>query len=54
MCLKIDIDPKEERIYVLLVNGKGEVLWQVEGPFDEEKGRDLTYAIKSQQVFKTS
>ena len=45
--------PDEERIYVLLVNRKGEVLWQVEGPFNEEKGRDLKHALESQQVQKT-
>ena len=44
----------EERIYVLLVNSKGEVLWRVEGPFNEEKGRDLKLALESQQVGKTS
>ena len=42
--------PDEERIYVLLVNHKGEVLWRVEGPFKEEKGLDLKHALESQQV----
>jgi hypothetical protein len=42
--------PDEERIYVLLVNRKGEVLWRVEGPFNEEKGRDLKLALESQRV----
>jgi hypothetical protein len=42
--------PDEGRIYVLLVNRKGEVLWRVEGPFKEEKGRDLKHALESQQV----
>jgi len=46
--------PVEERIYVLLVNNKGEVLWRVEGPFDEEKGRDLKQVIASRQVQQTS
>jgi hypothetical protein len=46
--------PDEERIYVLLVNNKGEVLWRIEGPFNEEKGRDLKQAIESQQAPKTS
>lgn len=46
--------PDEERIYVLLVNRKGEVLWRVEGPFHEERERDLKHAIESQQVQKTS
>jgi hypothetical protein len=46
--------PDEERIYVLLVNRKGEVLWRVEGPFNEERGRDLKQAIASQQVQQTS
>jgi hypothetical protein len=44
----------EERIYVLLVNRKGEVLWRVEGPFHEERERDLKHALESQQVQKTS
>jgi hypothetical protein len=42
--------PDEERIYVLLVNSKGEVLWRVEGSFNEEKGRNLKNAIQGQQV----
>jgi hypothetical protein len=46
--------PDEERIYVLLVNSKGEVLWRVEGPFNEEKGQDLKLALESQQIKKTS
>ena len=46
--------PDEERIYVLLVNRKGEVLWRVEGPFSEEKGRDLKHTIESNQVQQTS
>jgi hypothetical protein len=46
--------PDEERIYVLLVNRKGEVLWRVEGPFHEERERDLKHALESQQVQKTS
>jgi hypothetical protein len=45
--------PDEERIYVLLVNRKGEVLWRIEGPFKEEKGRDLKHALESQQVHET-
>ncbi len=46
--------PDEEHIYVLLVNRKGEVLWRVEGPFSEEKGKNLKHAIESQQIQKTS
>jgi hypothetical protein len=46
--------PDEERIYVLLVNRKGEVLWRVEGPFHEERERDLKHALESQQVQKPS
>jgi hypothetical protein len=46
--------PDEERIYVLLVNRKGEVLWRVEGPFHEERERDLKHALESRQVQKTS
>ena len=42
--------PDEGRIYVLLVNRKGEVLWRVEGSFKEERGRDLKHALASQQV----
>ncbi|MGZ3612236.1 MAG: hypothetical protein ACXVBU_19460 [Ktedonobacteraceae bacterium] len=42
--------PDEGRIYVLLVNRKGEVLWRVEGPYKEEKGRDLKHALESQLV----
>jgi hypothetical protein len=42
--------PDEDHIYVLLVNRKGEVLWRVEGPFKEEKGRDLKHALESLQV----
>ena len=46
--------PDEERIYVLLVNNMGEVLWRVERRFDEEKGRDLKQAIASRQIQQTS
>jgi hypothetical protein len=46
--------PDEERIYVLLVNSNGEVLWRVEEPFNEEKGQNLKNAIEGQQVPKTS
>ena len=45
--------PDEERIYVLLVNRKGEVLWRVDEPFSEEKGRDLKLALESQQIGTT-
>ena len=45
--------PDEERIYILLVNRRGEVLWRVDGPFHEEKGRDLKLALESQQIGTT-
>ncbi len=45
--------PDEERIYVLLVDRKGEVLWRVDGPFNEDKGRDLKLALESQQLGTT-
>jgi hypothetical protein len=41
--------PDEERIYVLLVNRKGEVYWRAEGPWTEEKGQDLRRALERQQ-----
>ncbi len=37
--------PDEERMYVVLVNRKGEVLWRVDGPFNEDKARDLKFAL---------
>ena len=40
----------EARIYVLLVNSKGDVFWQAEGPFTEEKGQGLRHALESQVV----
>lgn len=40
----------EERIYVLLVNSRGDVFWQAEGPFTEEKGQGLRHALESQAV----
>ena len=43
----------EERIYVLLVNRKGEVLWRVEGSFNEEKGRDIELVLEGQQFGTT-
>ncbi len=46
--------PDEERIYVLLVNRKGEVLWRTEGPFEEEKGQDLQRMLESQQNSRAS
>ncbi|HZU01774.1 MAG TPA: hypothetical protein VFA10_19040 [Ktedonobacteraceae bacterium] len=46
--------PNEERIYVLLVNRKGEVLWRTEGPFEEEKGQDLQRMLESQQNSRAS
>lgn len=42
--------PDEERIYVLLVNRRGEVYWRAEGPFTEEKGQDLKRALERQPV----
>ena len=42
--------PDEEKIYVLLVNNKGEVLLLVDGPFNDEKGRELKHAIESQHM----
>lgn len=37
----------EERIYVLLVNCKGDVYWQAEGAFTEEKGQGLRRVLES-------
>ncbi len=39
--------PDEDSIHVLLVKRSGEVLWRVEGPFDEEKGNDLKRVLES-------
>ncbi len=46
--------PDENNICVLLVNKKGEILWRNEGPFSEEKGRDLKQAIENILEPKTS
>ncbi len=45
--------PDEERMYVLLVNRKGEVLWRVDGPFNEDKARDLKFALEGLHIGTT-
>jgi hypothetical protein len=45
--------PDEEHIYVLLVNHKGEVLWRVDGPFNEDKARDLKFALEDLHIGTT-
>ena len=40
-------------MYVLLVNRKGEVLWRVEGSFNEEKGQDIELVLEGQQFGTT-
>lgn len=37
--------PDEDRIYVLLVNQKGQVFWRAEGRFDERTGAELVRRI---------
>ncbi len=39
--------PSEETIYALLVDRQGRVLWRAEGPFTEEKGRDLEQFLRA-------
>jgi hypothetical protein len=34
--------PSEDRIYALLLNKQGEVVWRAEGDYTEESGRSLT------------
>lgn len=38
--------PSEDRIYALLLNREGQVLWRAEGTFTGEKGKSLTAAIQ--------
>jgi hypothetical protein len=45
--------PDEERIYVLLVNRKGEVLWRADGSFHEDKARDLKFALEGAHIGTT-
>ncbi len=40
--------PSEETIYALLVDRQGRVLWRAEGPFSEEKGRELGQMLGAQ------
>lgn len=39
--------PSEEMIYALLVDRQGRVLWRAEGPFSEEKGRELEQFLRA-------
>ncbi len=45
--------PDEERIYVLLINRKGEVLWRADGSFHEDKARDLKFALEGVHIGTT-
>lgn len=37
--------PKENRIYALLIDHDGNILWRSEGTFDEQKGNSLKQAL---------
>lgn len=41
--------PTEDKIYPMLVNRKGDVLWRSEGPFDESKAESLRQALLRQR-----
>ena len=41
--------PREDNIYVLLLDRQGQVLWRTEGPFTPEEGNSLTEEIKAWQ-----
>lgn len=40
--------PREDDIYVLLVDRLGQVLWQTEGVFSQEKGESLAATLREQ------
>jgi hypothetical protein len=41
--------PHEDEIYVLLLDSEGQVQWQVEGVFNQEKGESLRAAVEAWQ-----
>jgi hypothetical protein len=41
--------PREDEIYVLLLDGQGQVQWQAEGAFSQEKGDSLTAVVEALQ-----
>jgi hypothetical protein len=41
--------PHEDDIFVLLLDGQGQVLWQVEGAFMPEKGESLAAQVRTWQ-----